>query len=436
MSILKPHAAMTAPAPSPLRDGAVLIWSALGALLPCLIPNTGSLVLALSIVAPLLLADRSQLKQRLMQFSPVIVVHAIIVLYLCLNALLAPVTDNAGGAIATIALAGLAFHICAAALPSLPERDLRLMAQGLFFGALLAAAFLAAEYLSRMSLLRMLQQAAEAAHVRAIRIEAGTWANPSYTYLSRNLVVLIMLAWAAAAFAVFALRASVRRIALPAFVISLFVAGALTASATARAGLAAGAAAWALARFAPRAAAPLVYGGWLIASLACIPFAQLIHRYRLYDVEWISSSFRHRMMIWSASSEWFWKNPFLGLGIGGARKINLNEGLGISASGIEGEPLNWHAHNSFVQAWFEAGAVGGLLLCLFGVLILRSMFRLPAPFLPYAVATFVSISVIGLAGFSLWAAWYLAGYGAAALCLLMAVFIKADEAPLRGPAGG
>ncbi len=44
--------------------------------------------------------------------------------------------------------------------------------------------------------------------------------------------------------------------------------------------------------------------------------------------------------------------------------------------------------------------------------------RLPQGIRAYALAAFVSIFVIGLAGFSLWPAWYLAAYGLAALCIV------------------
>lgn len=422
--------------PQPLRDRVLVAWAACGVLLPCLVPQLGPMILALSVVAPVLLADRAVLMRNIRQVGPVTAVLAAIVFYLCLNVLFAIVTDNAAGAIVTIALGGLACHICGAAFPGMQARDLTLMARGLMIGGVLVAAFLFVEYASRMSLLRAVQHAAEAAQLRFVRIDAGTWARPTYTHMSRNLVLLIMLVWATVAF-VRGTAAPTRRQAVTAAVLFMvFSAAFLSVSATAKAGLIAGGVAWLLTRHASRLAAGVLYAGWLTASLAAIPAAQLIHRLRLYDVDWIGSSLRHRLMIWSASSEWFWQHPMIGVGVGGARKLNLNDGLHISARGIEGEPLNWHAHNIFVQCWFEAGAIGGLLLCLFGVLLLRAIFRLPDAVRPFAVATFVSIFFIGLTGFSLWASWYLAGYGMAALCILMTVFMNRDAAPLRGSAGG
>jgi exopolysaccharide production protein ExoQ len=419
---------------SALRDRALVVWTALGTLLPCLAPNIGPLVLALSIVAPSLLADRKVLAHNLLRIGPVTATLAVIVLYLCLNVLVAPVTDNAWGAIATIALGGLACHVAVAAFPTVPMHDLRLMGRGLMIGCFVIATLILIEYASHMSILRALQAASEALNVRIIRTDAGTWERPAFTHMSRNLAVLIMLVWAAMA------ASRTIRPQKQAFSVLLLgvVASAalLSPSATAKAGLLAGVATWGLARTAPRIAAALVSASWIAASTLCIPAAHLIHWQRLYDIDWVGSSLRHRMMIWSASADWFWQHPLLGLGIGGARKVNLNEGLSISTPGISGEPLNWHAHNIFVQAWLETGAIGGLLLCLFGLVLLRAIFRLPPGVRAYAVATFVSIFVIGLAGFSLWAAWYLAGYGLAALCLMTVNFADREQAPLRGSAAG
>jgi len=422
--------------PAQLRDAFLVAWSALGVVLPCLAPNMGPIVLALSMVLPVLMADRSVLAQRLVRIGPVMAVLAAIVLYLCLNLLIAPVSDNATGAIFTIALAGLACHVCASAFPGMSSRDLKLMARGLVIGCLLAGTFLAIEYISRMSLQRAIQSFADAAHLRFVRITTGTWEQPSFAYLSRNLIVLVMLMWGAFACARASATPQVRQVIGP--VLFLMVAGSALASpsATAKAGTFLGVVFWFLARRWTTVAARLVYAGWLIASLLCIPIAQLIHGLRLYDVVWINTSLRHRMMIWSASSEWYWQNPLFGLGIGGARKVNLNDGLNLAAFGIQGEPLNWHAHNIFVQAWFETGAVGGVLLSLFGLVLLRAIFQLPEHVRAYAVATFVSIFVVGLTGFSLWAAWYLAGYGIAALSILVVVFTNRQEPPLQGRGAG
>lgn len=429
-------AAVIDPQPSALRDRALVTWCALGILLPCVAPNIGPLVLALSMAAPLMLANRAELARNLMRVGPVMAVHAVLVLYLCLNVLIAPVTDNAIGAIATIALGGLVCHVGIAAFPTIPARELRLMGRGLMIGGVVVAAVLFIEYVSRMSVLRTVQSAAEAINVRMVRMDAGTWERPMFTSLSRNLVVLIMLSWASIA-VTWALVGQTRRQVVAPVLFGLVAAAALLSpSATAKTGLVAGAMAWLLCRYLPRLTAGLICTGWLTASLLCIPLSQLIHRFRLYDVDWFVSSFRHRMMIWSASSEWFWQHPWFGLGIGGARKVNLNDGLSISAPGITSEPLNWHAHNIFVQTWLETGALGGLLLCLFGLVLLRAIFRLPASAQAYAVATFVSIFVIGLAGFSLWAAWYLAAYGLAALFISMVDVVDRARAPLRGSVGG
>ena len=229
---------------SPLRDRLLVAWSAAGAILPCLLPNTGPAILGLSVAAPLILADPVSLNRNLRQVSPVLAFTIACVLYLCVNLLLAPMIDNAVGAVVTIALAAGACHLCAAAFPILRIRDLKLMALGLFMGCLLMAGFLFFEYMTRMSLLRGLQRLTEKAKLPFIRVEAGTWEAPFYPYMSRNLVVLIMLSWAAVAFAWATCGRNIRRIVVPAFLLLVLASAMLSPSATAKVGFIAGAAAF------------------------------------------------------------------------------------------------------------------------------------------------------------------------------------------------
>jgi len=98
--------------------------------------------------------------------------------------------------------------------------------------------------------------------------------------------------------------------------------------------------------------------------------------------------------------------------------------------------LNWHAHSIFIQTWFETGAIGGLLLCLLGLLVLRAASQLPGQVRPFALATFTSILFIGLTGFSVWAPWYLAAYGLAGVFLMLAVAINRAGSPLPQRAAG
>lgn len=396
------------------RDTTLMVWTALGVILPCLVTLFTPVVLAAAALAPLLLADQKILKRNLASPNAIVCALLVIALYLCLNTLVAPASHHAGPTIATVAAIAVSLHIGASALPAMADRDVMLMRRGLVVGFAVAVSFLGFEYLTDMAIQRVLGHA-------GARLGFG-WLDraPRITGMTRNLAVLIMLLWVTCAVAVMTLRAPARGWLIAAFVVLSGLCSLLSPSATAKNSFIAGSVAWVVGHYAPRLAGILLHLAWGAASLAIVPFAHLIHKLRLFDLMWIPSSGRHRLLIWSASAEWFWKTPLIGLGIGGARQTDLNAELHLSSKGLDALSLDWHAHNIFLQTWLETGVFGGLLLCGLGVLLLRAIARAPSQLQPAAYASFTSVFFIGLTGFSLWAAWYLAAFGIVGAFALLA----------------
>lgn len=414
-----------APAPAlSLDDRGLLIWSALGVVVSGIFPQATPGVVVLSMLAPLVRADRSGMAAGSWRPGAVITLLLVILVYLCLNVALARATSNAGMAITAIALGTLAIHVCGVTLPTLQTRHLQLMARGAIYGFLIAICFLFIEYVTRMSLQRSLEHALAAANINVLSVQTGTWEQPFIWGMSRNLIVMVMLLWGICAFVSLCMPARRRSPWIGTFVVLTGACVLLSPSGTAKLGFIAGGIAWGIARSAPDLARASMTFVWTALTLGIVPIAQLIHKFRLYDLTWLPGSGRHRMMIWSASAEWFWHKPLTGLGIGGARTVNLNQGVNISTDGLGAVPLEWHAHNSYVQAWLEAGAVGGLLLFALGLSIILAIEKAPSALRPVAYATFASITFIGLTGFSLWAPWYLCAYALAAVFVLHALVLS------------
>ena len=61
------------------------------------------------------------------------------------------------------------------------------------------------------------------------------------------------------------------------------------------------------------------------------------------------------------------------------------------------------------------GAVGALFLLGLGLLVLRSLAQAAAATQPYLYATFLSCALMGGSSFSLWAPWFMASFGLAAV---------------------
>ena len=79
-----------------------------------------------------------------------------------------------------------------------------------------------------------------------------------------------------------------------------------------------------------------------------------------------------------------------------------------------------HAHNGFLQAWYELGAVGAGLLLAAGLGVLWSIARLPAAAQPYVLAQFAAYLVIAAFAWGIWQSWLMAMTGLAPIYAMMA----------------
>ena len=82
--------------------------------------------------------------------------------------------------------------------------------------------------------------------------------------------------------------------------------------------------------------------------------------------------------------------------------------------------LGIHAHNLYLQVWFELGAIGAALVLLLGVTLLRAVRTLARDVRPYAYAAFSTAALVAAFGWGLWQTWLLAGFGMAFILVILA----------------
>jgi O-antigen ligase len=155
--------------------------------------------------------------------------------------------------------------------------------------------------------------------------------------------------------------------------------------------------------------------GWIATVLLVVPMASLAYTKQLYlAASWLPYSARHRIVIWGYTSDQIAKAPVLGAGISTARALNdRDDEHPVLAPGSTFRlTTGWHSHNAYLQAWYETGAVGALLLLGIGLLAIRALASARADVQPFLYATFVSGALMAGSSFSLWAPWFVAS-----LCL-------------------
>ena len=70
-----------------------------------------------------------------------------------------------------------------------------------------------------------------------------------------------------------------------------------------------------------------------------------------------------------------------------------------------------HAHNLFLQTWYELGLIGAILLALAGAAIALRMRRLPKDIQPFAAASFAAFFEIAAFAWSIWQTWFMCAIG-------------------------
>ena len=182
---------------------------------------------------------------------------------------------------------------------------------------------------------------------------------------------------------------------------------------------------WAL-----HATARAVKLGWLVLCFAVLPAVLVAHRIDLHNAHWLGQSTRHRIIIWNHTAEQALRTPIRGMGANST--YVLGPQLRSTTVNSPGEALErtlaQHAHNIYLQTWFELGLVGIVLLSIVGLSVLDTIAYLKSELQPYAYATFVSATVTASSSYGLWQIWFLAMFGFAAsfFALASSLALKSD----------
>ena len=79
-----------------------------------------------------------------------------------------------------------------------------------------------------------------------------------------------------------------------------------------------------------------------------------------------------------------------------------------------------HAHNFFLQVWYDLGVVGAVLIAFAGVFLVLGTLRLPNGTQPYAIAMIATLFSTITFAWSIWQTWL-----TCAVALMLIYFITA-----------
>jgi O-antigen ligase len=194
---------------------------------------------------------------------------------------------------------------------------------------------------------------------------------------------------------------------------------------TSVAALIAAALVFALATWRPTGARRLLGGLWIASFVVIIPLVLTLFSLNLHKDPRFANKLDARFIIWAYTAEQVKKHPLRGVGAAATKLINAqNEEVARSATPADFVYL-WstgpHAHNAFLQSWFELGALGTMLLAAFGLRVLSLTALAPLATQPYLQAAFAAVAVTGSASFGLFEPWFMGTFSMCALSCFMAM---------------
>jgi O-antigen ligase len=174
---------------------------------------------------------------------------------------------------------------------------------------------------------------------------------------------------------------------------------------------------------APRVVKPLIAAAWIIACVAVVPLTAMAYELQAHKVRWLQDSAQHRIVIWGVTSSKIAEAPFFGHGMVSARELWLREKERPTYE--FGTPFmvspGPHAHNVYLQVWFDTGLVGVAFLLVIGLFVLRSIAHVAADHQPALYAAFATNALLAASGFSIWTRWFLASFALSAIFALLAL---------------
>lgn len=298
----------------------------------------------------------------------------------------------------------------------LPDEATEFLRRGAFFGFAVGLIYYAIEILSGGMLIRQFVSLFGGAPglVDKMFVEKSTRiANYQLVGFNHNAVSVCLFVWPALVFwsqSKFARHNKLIGLALTAAIVALSLFSSINESA--KLALVIGLAVLLIALSHPRITTALLAVTWLASTLLVLPAVEVAYRSELHKNAWVQISGRERIKIWKATYDLYWNHPIFGAGIRAAQNksdVQPSErtDLPVPANDLRARHYSsHHAHNAFIQIWYELGVIGAVLFTAAGLLIAKALPRQSPATRPYHHALFAS--VITLIGFSygFWQTWY------------------------------
>ncbi|MGE0626198.1 MAG: O-antigen ligase family protein [Hyphomicrobiaceae bacterium] len=348
-------------------------------------------------------------------------------IYLCVNATWAVSPPTAYAKIGEVALLLALTQLAIAWTRQASEAALARIVEGMLIGIGIGTAYLMIELLSGQAIERFLFNLIPAIRPpdKNLTIENGVIVAMRLDGLNFNLAAQQLALWPAMLIIACRCDASRARMAM----VTLFAAAAVCAYAsvheTSKMAVVLSGLAFLIARSKPVLMRRLAAIGWIAAVLLVVPLALFAFKQELHLVQQLPTPVKQRIILWGVTAQKVSEAPIGGIGVRSTKIDFTAEGnTQIRPEGFA-FPLTTsrHAHNVYLQTWYELGGIGAAFLLTFGLVLLNLIGRLSERAQPYALAGFVTAAVTAAFSWGMWQAWFMSAFMISVMLMASAIHI-------------
>ncbi len=146
---------------------------------------------------------------------------------------------------------------------------------------------------------------------------------------------------------------------------------------------------------------------WCLVFVLVLPVSFSAYNAGLHTATWLpKDSARVRVIIWEYTAERVLEHPWFGIGASSTPALRQPLEHSERPEGFV-YPRNTgrHAHNFFLQTWYELGLVGAILFAFAGAVLILRISLLPFEARPFAAATFATVGTAAAFATSMWQTW-------------------------------
>jgi O-antigen ligase len=393
-------------------------------------PRTSPFFLAVIGVALILAAVRRGARWRdLLQPNAALIALLAVAAYTCLSAAWAADAEGALSKSSLLGAATLVVFAASTAITTLDAEQARRASRALIAGTLCGAAFIMVELLSDGALTRFAMNTITAfrpERAKHITITAGRVKKINLSEFNQHAATLALLLWPG----LLALRAvfkgSRRFLVAALFFAAIAVPVGISEHDSSQVGIVASLLVLALALRWPRATIRGLAAMWCLGFVLVLPLDFLAYKADLHQVHWLPSSARARIIIWEYTAERVLERPWVGIGADSTPALKGKDGAPDWPEGfVFKRTTGQHAHNLFLQSWYELGLAGVILVAIAGAAVALRLLSLPLEAQAYGAASFTLFTVIAAFAWGMWQVWLMCAFA------LVPLYLGLAAAPFR-----